>query len=105
MEVPAMPLPTRVRRGKPTGGSTDRTWPEIVVYSGRWCLQSWWTKIYLHRHHVPFREVNIDVNQEAARKVMAIAGGNRSVPTLVIENHGAVVEPTNGELADILNID
>jgi len=99
-----MPLPTWVRRRKPTGGSTERTWPEIVVYSSKWCLQSWWTKIYLHRHQVPFREVDIDVDQEAARRVMAITGGNRSVPTLVIEGYGAVVEPANGELANILSI-
>ena len=100
-----MPLPIWGKRGKPPGSPTDRRWPEITVYSSKWCLQSWWTKIYLHRHHVPFREVDIDVDPEAARRVMTITGGNCSVPTLMIEGHGAVVEPANGELADILGID
>ena len=100
-----MPLRSWDKRKKQAPIEEDRSWPDIVLYSSKFCGQCWWTKLYLNRHQVPFQEVDIDRDPEAARKVIAITGGFRSVPMLVIEGHGAIVEPTTGELASIMGID
>ncbi len=82
-----------------------RSWPRIVLYSSKWCPDCWWTKLFLSRHNAPYQELDIDRDPEAALKVMEINDGFRSVPTLVIEGYGTVTEPSNGELARILEID
>ncbi len=94
----------RKRRSSGRAGE-PRSWPRIVLYSSNWCPQSWWTKLFLYRHGVPYQELDIDRDPEAALKVMEVNDGFRSVPTLVIEGYGAIIEPSNGELARILKID
>ncbi len=100
--MPLWVFPERRRSGR---AEEPRSWPRIVLYSGNWCPQGWWTKLFLNRHDAPYHELDIDRDPEAALKVMAINDGFRSVPTLVIEGCGTVTEPSNGELARILEVD
>ncbi len=81
------------------------SWPRIVLYSSKWCPACWWTKLFLSSHNAAYQELDIDRNTEAAFMVMEINDGFRSVPTLVIEGYGAITEPSNGDLARILEID
>ncbi len=100
-------MPIWISRKRRSSGRAEepRNWPRIVLYSSMWCPACWWTKLFLGRHHVPYQELDIDRDPEAAFKVMEINDGHRSVPTLVIEGYGTVTEPSNGELARILEID
>lgn len=55
----------------------------LVVYSTTWCSDCQVAKRALTQLEVPFTEVNIEEDPDAAAYVMQINGGRRSVPTLV----------------------
>ena len=56
----------------------------LTMYTTRWCGDCTITKNYLNRFNVPFDEVDIEADPEAAEMVMRLNAGRRSVPTLVI---------------------
>ena len=55
----------------------------LVMYTTSWCGDCQVTKRALGKLEVPFVEVNIEHDPEAAAYVMSVNGGRRSVPTLV----------------------
>ncbi len=55
----------------------------LVMYTTSWCGDCQVTKRALGKLEVPFTEVNIEEDPEAAAYVMSVNGGRRSVPTLV----------------------
>lgn len=65
----------------------------LVMYTTSWCGDCTVTKRTLAKLAVPFTEVNIEENPDAAAYVMQVNGGRRSVPTLVY----------NGEAASLSN--
>jgi mycoredoxin len=75
------------------------------MYSTTWCGDCRRSKSWLDAQGVPYEEINIDESPEAAREVMRLNRGYRSVPTIVIENGPTLVEPSNRELAEALSID
>ena len=54
----------------------------IKVYTTRWCGDCQITKTYLDRFGIPYQEIDIESDPEAAEYVMQVNGGRRSVPTL-----------------------
>ena len=52
------------------------------------------------QHHIPYRWVDIDVNESAARYVESLNHGNRSVPTIVWPDGTFLVEPSIEALAE-----
>jgi len=83
----------------------QRVFPQITMYSTTWCGDCRRSKMWLDGQGVPYEEINIDESPEAAREVMRLNRGNRSVPTIVIEGGRTLVEPSNRELAEALGID
>lgn len=61
----------------------------LVMYTTSWCGDCVVTKRALSKLAVPFREVNIEENPDAAAYVMEVNGGRRSVPTLVYKGDAA----------------
>ncbi|RIH82641.1 putative glutaredoxin.1 [Meiothermus luteus] len=59
----------------------------IVVYSTAWCPDCRAAKRALLELGLPFTEVDIERNSEAAELVMRLNNGKRSVPTLVYGPH------------------
>ncbi len=55
----------------------------LTLYSTSWCGDCQVAKRVLEKHGVPFNEVNIEQDPEAAAYVMRINNGKRSVPTVV----------------------
>ena len=55
----------------------------LLMYTTSWCGDCQVTKRALGKLEVPFTEVNIEHDPEAAAYVMSVNGGRRSVPTLV----------------------
>ncbi len=100
-----MPLWVFRKRRRSGRAEEPRSWPRIVFYSSKWCPACWWTKLFLNRHDAPYQELDIDRDPQAARTVIETNDGFRSVPTLTIEGYGTITEPSNGELARILEIE
>ena len=65
---------------------TDNT---LVMYTTSWCGDCVVTKKALTKLDVPYLEVNIEEDPDAAEYVMQVNGGRRSVPTLVYNGDAA----------------
>ncbi len=61
----------------------------IKMYTTTWCGDCRITKSLLERFQIPFEEINIEENPQAADYVMQVNGGRRSVPTLVYNGDAA----------------
>ena len=73
----------------------------ITIYGATDCDDTQRTRERLQALGVPFREVNIDYDPEAACLVRVINGGNQSTPTVVIGSgrfKRVITEPTNAEI-------
>ena len=65
----------------------------VKVYSTTWCPDCRAAKMALERKGIPYQEINIEEQPDAAEYVMSVNGGKRSVPTL---QYGEVAESLSG---------
>jgi len=78
--------------------------PQITLYGTTWCGGSRRTRLLLDQHQIPYRWVDIDLDEEAAKYVESLNHGYRSVPTIVWPDGSLLVEPSADELARKLGI-
>ncbi len=57
----------------------------IIVYTTPWCHECRAAKRFLAERGIPFEEVDIESNPQAAEFVMKMNDGMRKVPTLDVE--------------------
>ena len=81
----------------------DGLWPHIVVYGTYWCQDTTRSRNYLSHHGIPYTFVDVEVDSDAAQRVMDWNEGYLSTPTLDIDG-GVVTEPSDEELAEILGL-
>ena len=74
----------------------------IKIYISTWCGDCRRVLTYLNEKGVPYTAVNIDSDPEAAKVVMALNRGFRSVPTLIFSDGSHLVEPTLTQLDEAL---
>jgi mycoredoxin len=73
--------------------------PELVLYGTCWCGDCRRVRIYLDAHHIPYRWIDVDQDEAAARFVEKVNRGFRSVPTIIWPDGSMLVEPSDKELA------
>lgn len=78
--------------------------PKVTMYTTTWCGDCRRSKRLLDRHGVPYDEINIENTPGAVQEVVRLARGNRSVPTIVIEDGPVLIEPSDRELAHALGL-
>ena len=76
----------------------------IIVYGTDWCPDCTRSRRFLDEHRVDYTWVNINEDASAARTVMELNGGNRSVPTTIFPDGAVLVEPWDRELGAKLGI-
>jgi mycoredoxin len=78
---------------------------KITMYSTPWCGYCHRLKGQLQREGIDFHVVDIERDPEAAEIVMAVNGGNQTVPTLVYPDGSAHTNPSlaqvKAKLADL----
>ena len=79
--------------------------PEITFYGTTWCGDCRRARLVFDRHSIPYRWVDIDRDEKAARHVESLNRGNRSVPTIIWPDGSMLVEPSNDILAQKLGIE
>ncbi len=84
---------------------SEQTWPRITMYSTTWCSDCARSRRFLRRHGIPFEEIDIDHDRAAARSVVEMNRGLRSVPTIVIDGGPTLIEPRDHELAAALGVE
>ena len=74
----------------------------LTMYTTTWCGYCVRLKAALTGANIAFEEVNIELDESAAEKVMSVNGGNRTVPTLVFEDGTALTNPSLAEVREHL---
>ncbi len=78
--------------------------PEITLYTRPWCGSVLRVKHFLDERGIPYAEIDITRDAEAARLVRSLNQGNESVPTVLINGRYAATEPTAAELTRLLGL-
>lgn len=80
----------------------------ITMYSTTWCGYCRRLKSMLDREGIPYEEVNIEDDPEAADWVMGVNGGNQTVPTVrgaaPSGEEFALTNPSVGQVKEALGL-
>ncbi|MGH3423761.1 MAG: mycoredoxin [Nocardioidaceae bacterium] len=71
---------------------------EVTIYSTPWCGYCRRLKTQLTREGIDFADIDIERDQEAADYVMQVNGGSQTVPTVVLPDGVALVNPSFKEV-------
>jgi mycoredoxin len=74
----------------------------LTMYSTSWCGYCTRLKRLLDREGIGYREVNIELDEEAAKYVMSVNGGNQTVPTVTFPDGTALTNPSIGQVKQTL---
>ena len=76
----------------------------IVIYATEWCWDCRRARKFFKQHNIAFQWVNIDHDEQAEKFVKQTNKGMRSVPTIVFPDGSILVEPSDKQLAQKLDI-
>ncbi len=71
---------------------------QLTMYSTPWCGYCHRLKSQLAREGIAIVEIDIERDPAAAEYVMAVNGGNQTVPTVVFADGTALTNPTIAEV-------
>jgi mycoredoxin len=74
----------------------------LTIYSTPWCGYCHRLMGQLDRQGVSYRAVNIERDPAAAEYVMAVNGGNQTVPTVVFADGTALTNPSLAQVTERL---
>ena len=74
----------------------------LTMYTTNWCGFCARLKHGLDRAGIRYEEVDIERDASAADRVMAVNGGNRTVPTVVFPDGTAMTNPTAAQVEEKL---
>jgi mycoredoxin len=77
--------------------------PSVTLYSAPWCGYCRISNRFFDEPGMPYTEINIDEDEEAAQRVAQWNNGNRTIPTLDID--GTIfTNPTPAQLRQALGL-
>ena len=71
----------------------------IVAYGTNWCPDCHRSKRFLDERGVPYVNVDVEHDVQAAAYIQQINHGKRVIPTIVFPDGSVLFEPSNTELA------
>jgi mycoredoxin len=80
----------------------SKTYPQITVYIRPWCGSVMRVKRWLDQRGIPYTEIDITKDEQAARTVEELNGGYQSVPTILFDGEYVATEPSTAELERLL---
>jgi mycoredoxin len=79
---------------------------KILMYTTSWCGDCRRAKKVFVALGVPYAEIDIDSQPDAAEQVMSLNNGMRTVPTIVFADGTILAEPSNRVLeAKLISLD
>ena len=76
----------------------------IIIYGADWCGDCSRAERFLDRFGISYQKINIDQDQDAKDFVIKTNNGKQIIPTIIFPDNSILVEPSNKQLADKLNI-
>ena len=68
------------------------------MYSADWCGDCRRSKKFLDGNNVSYTYIDVEADPEASDKVIAINGGQRSIPVIIFEDGTHLTEPSDNDL-------
>jgi thioredoxin reductase (NADPH) len=78
--------------------------PAITIYGAYWCPDCRRSKNFLGEHQIPYSWVDIEQDPDGEAYVIKKNDGKRIIPTIEFEDGSILVEPSNAELAQKLDL-
>jgi mycoredoxin len=75
----------------------------ITMYAADWCGDCRRSKRLLAESNVPYTLIDVDADESAAEKVIAINNGMRSIPVIVFDDGTHLTEPSDAALKEKLH--
>jgi mycoredoxin len=79
-----------------------KAYPKITMYTRPWCGSVMRIKYWLDRQGIPYQEIDVSRDLEAAQHVEALNGGYQSVPTILFDGEHVATEPSTAEIERLL---
>lgn len=76
----------------------------VIMYCNAWCPACRRARAFLRTHDIPFTEIDISKDREAAARVRSLANGNETTPTFEV-NGVVVVNFVRSRLMELLGIE
>lgn len=76
----------------------------VTMYSTTWCGYCQRLKGQMTREGIAWTEIDIEQDEQAAKAVMAINGGDQTVPTLLFPDGTVATNPSIGEVKARLGV-
>ncbi len=80
----------------------SKTYPQITMYIRPWCGSVMRVKRWLDQRGIPYTEIDVTKDEQAARYVEELNGGHQSVPTILFDGEHVATEPSTAELERLL---
>ncbi len=80
----------------------EKPQPQITLYIRPWCESVTRAKRWLDGKGIPYTELDITKDRQAAQYVEELNGGNQAVPTILFDGVHVATEPSTGELERLL---
>lgn len=71
---------------------------QVTMYSTTWCGYCRRLKLQMDRAGIAYREVDIERDQDAARFVEGVNGGNQTVPVVRFSDESTATNPSFAEV-------
>jgi len=68
------------------------------MYGAEWCGDCRRSKRFLDANNVEYTYIDVEADESASEKVIAINGGQRSIPVIVFEDGSHMTEPSDNDL-------
>ena len=78
---------------------------DVLIYVTSWCGSCRAALRLLDEQTIAHRTIDIDEDGEAAKAVMQLNRGNRSVPTIVVDGEHILTEPSRAQLLEVFSSD
>jgi glutaredoxin-like protein len=77
---------------------------KVTLYGTNWCGDCVRTRRFLREHQIEYDFINIDRDPAAEQFVLQTNRGMRSVPTVLFADGSILVEPSDEQLGQKLNV-
>jgi glutaredoxin len=75
----------------------------VLIYSTTFCADCWRVKKVLEALRVPYREIDINLDEEGYDDLVRLSPGRPRVPTVVLLDGTVLVEPNVTTIAERLS--
>ena len=75
-----------------------------VIYSTEWCGDCIRSKKFLDENNIPYKLIDIDLDEKAKEKAASYNNGKARVPTIVFIDGSVLIEPSDEELGKKLGL-